>query len=300
MDIRPAQMSQYLPASPGIPAASGSGEEAAETGDAQVPAMEESRMRSGSDLKALMRSDAGVSNVEISHDGVSGRDTGISYKRQGENSSHASAFSLSGLPFLGMFFSPPAGRAAEDLVARMVPGPIGYFDRKTLESAVSLFGIDAVEALARAGVTINILQVDPYAEVQRNHVAEYLPKKKVINLSPDRVSVSTALHEMGHALDDLLEPDESKDKPLLRSEKDPCLQSIYQNYSYRAAQTSCLGRLRHDGFFSDYATHNPQEYLAEGIMFYTRSEHSRRILEKADSALYGYIEQLMKSVPAGS
>jgi hypothetical protein len=220
MDIRPAQMSQHLPASPGISAPSGSSEEVAEKGDALVPAMEESQTaKIGSALKALMQSDTGSPDVEISHDGVSCRDTGISYKKQGEASSHASAFSLSGLPFLGMFFSPPDGRASEDLVTRMAPGPIGYFDRKTLERAVSLFGIDAVEALARAGVTINILQVDPYAEVQRSHVAEYLPKKKVINLSPDRVSVSTALHEMGHALDDLLEPDESKDKPLLRSEK---------------------------------------------------------------------------------
>jgi hypothetical protein len=275
--------------------ASGSGAEASEIRDVLLPAAEESlTSESAGALKALMRT-----NAAASPDVIMELDNGASYERRGEASSQASAFSLSGLPIIGAFFSPPAGKAAEDLVARMVPGPIGYFERKTLESAVSLFGIDAVEALARAGVTINILQVDPYAEVQRNHVAEYLPKKKVINLSPDRVSVSTALHEMGHALDDLLEPDESKDKPLLRSEKDQHLQSLYQNYRDRASQTSWLERLRHDGFFSDYATHSPQEYLAEGIMFYTRSEHSRRILEKADSALYGYIEQLMKSLPAG-
>ena len=47
--------------------------------------------------------------------------------------------------------------------------------------------------------------------------------------------------------------------------------------------------------FSDYATHNVHEYLAEGIMLYTGSERKRNQLQASDPGLHGYLGEFLKS-----
>ncbi|MDQ7821380.1 MAG: hypothetical protein RDV48_01160 [Candidatus Eremiobacteraeota bacterium] len=84
---------------------------------------------------------------------------------------------------------------------------------------------------------------------------------------------------------------------LLKSHRDKALMDMYERYRESAEQAGIWDRLGHNGFFSDYAITNAQEYLADGIMFYTKGERSREILKKADPSLYGYISDLMALRP---
>lgn len=177
----------------------------------------------------------------------------------------------------------PATRL-EQVVDGLATSPLGWMDRRTILKAARGLGLENMEKLAAAGVKIRILN-DFEAPSMR---AEYLPHKKALQLSPGRVSAETMRHELGHALDDIAEAD-AADRSWLKSEKDEKLQGLYEAYKAQVEGSSWWSRHFGSTMFSDYATHNVHEYLAEGIMLHTGSERSQRKLEKSDPGLAAYL-----------
>jgi len=185
-------------------------------------------------------------------------------------------------------FTPTASAPAERLeqvIDGMATSPLGWSDRRTVMKAARGLGLENMEKLAAAGVKIRIL--DDFMEV-RSMRAEYLPHKKTLQLSPGRVSTDTVRHELGHALDDIAEGDEAE-RTWLKSEKDSSLQGLYERYQAQVAGSSWWDRHFGSAMFSDYATHNVHEYLAEGIMLYTGSQRSQRKLSASDPGLFAYL-----------
>jgi len=185
-------------------------------------------------------------------------------------------------------------REIKAILEKMVTENPGFLQMRTLVKAARKFGLKNMEKLESSGVKFDLHPPDPFAEIQRNLVAEYLPRKKTVHIAPGRLSVSTTLHEMGHALDDVLEPDEKPEAPVLLSERDAHLSQLYNSYKSHAEDLSWWERLRGEGFWSDYATTNVHEYLADGIMFFTQSERKKESLHAADPHLYEYIKNIME------
>jgi hypothetical protein len=212
----------------------------------------------------------------------------------GLNMAQSLAPPCSFLSFLSFRSSGEESREIKAVLEKMLPESPGFMSGMTLMKAARKFGFTNLEKLQKGGVKFDLRPADPFAEVRRDLVAEYLPSKKVIHITPGRLNVSTTLHEMGHALDDIIEPDEKPGGPVLHSDRDAHLSELYESYKSHAEDLSWWQRLRGEGFWSDYATTNVHEYLADGIMFFTRSDHSRESLRNADPGLYRYIEDIME------
>lgn len=180
---------------------------------------------------------------------------------------------------------------ANRLLDRMAVAPLGYFERRTLLKAARRLGTEPLQRLCQAGVKIRIPD-DPNAMR-----AAYYPSTKTLSIAPRRLDVSTVLHELGHALDDLAAPDEGE-KPVLRSERDPRLQQLHQSYCQRVDELSWWQKFCSRTMWSDYARTNPQEYLAEGVMDFTRSPHHNQRLLQADPELHAYVQGLLVDVSA--
>ncbi|MCE7873411.1 hypothetical protein DYH09_23970 [bacterium CPR1] len=187
--------------------------------------------------------------------------------------------------------APASDNEANRLLDQMAVAPLGYFERRTLLKAARRLGSDPLRRLCEAGVKIRIPD-DP--EAMR---AAYHPSSKTLSIAPRRLDVSTVLHELGHALDDLAAPDEGE-KPVLRSERDPRLQQLHQSYCRRVDELSWWQKFCSQTMWSDYARTSPQEYLAEGVMDFTRSPHHNQRLLRADPELHAYVQGLLVDVSA--
>lgn len=191
-------------------------------------------------------------------------------------------------------FTPTATEPAtrmEQVVDGMATAPLGWSDRRTILKAARGLGLENMEKLAAAGVKIRIL--DDFMEV-RSLRAEYLPHKKTLQISPGRVSTDTVRHELGHALDDIAEAD-VPERTWLKSETDMRLQGLYEGYKAQVEGASWWQRHFGGKMFSDYATHNVHEYLAEGIMLYTGSERAQQKLQKSDPGLAAYLGEFLNA-----
>jgi hypothetical protein len=145
-----------------------------------------------------------------------------------------------------------------------------------------------VARLQQAGVRLRVIPPFEPGEMR----TEYLPGSKRLEVGSRRLSLDTLLHELGHALDDLAAPDEPG-AAVLRSQRDEGLQKLYADYCQRVGGLSWWQRHLGHQMWSDYATTSVQEYLAEGIMHFSRSQASRRRLERSDPELCRYLEEFL-------
>lgn len=187
--------------------------------------------------------------------------------------------------------SSPQDDEANRLLDRMMADKLGYFERRTMLKAARRLGNPTLRRLCEGGVKIKILH-DPGAMK-----AAYYPGSKTLQIAARRLDASTVLHELGHAIDDLAAPDVDG-KPVLRSEVDPKVAGMHKAYCERVEALSWWQRWTSSTEWSDYARTTPQEYLAEGVMDFTRSPHHNEKLRQADPELHGYVRGLLVDVSA--
>ncbi|MBI3927312.1 MAG: hypothetical protein HY319_17375 [Armatimonadetes bacterium] len=173
----------------------------------------------------------------------------------------------------------------EPLLDTLCSEPAGYFEKRALRKAALKLGPENVRKLVDGGVHIHLIEPGEGGPSLR---AEYLPRRKLLAVGTQRFTVDNLLHEMGHALDDLAEPDGAE--PVLKSERDQKLGALYEDYRSRVEALPWWKRLFRLDMWSDYATSNVHEYLAEGVMYYTRSERSQERLRREDQGLCSYVE----------
>ena len=187
--------------------------------------------------------------------------------------------------------SSPQDDEANRLLDKMMAEPLGYFERRTMLKAARRLGNAPLKKLCDAGVKIRILH-EPEAMQ-----AAYYPGSKTLRIAARRLETSTVLHELGDALDDLAAPDVDG-KPVLRSEVDPRVSQMHKAYCERVEALAWWQKFSHKTQWSDYARTTPKEYLAEGVMDYTRSPHHNERLRKADPELHAYVQGLLLDVSA--
>lgn len=185
----------------------------------------------------------------------------------------------------------PQDDEANRLLDQMMAEPLGYFERRTMLKAARRLGNPTLRKLCQGGVKIKILR-DP--EALR---AAYYPGSKTLHIAARRLDASTVLHELGHAIDDLAAPDVGG-KPVLRSEVDTRVAGMHKAYCERVEDLSWWQKWTSGTRWSDYARTTPQEYLAEGVMDFTRSPRHNEKLRQADPELHAYVQGLLLDVSA--
>lgn len=179
----------------------------------------------------------------------------------------------------------------QKFMQRQVKTDLPGGDRRRLEKALTTLGEENVGRLLDEKVTLS--QPNEYVTEVASRRAAYTPGNKNLNIAASRFDRPTVLHEFGHALDDAAEPDRDG-QPVLKSEVDPKLQGLYQEYLGRCQETGWWDKLWGRTQWSEYATTNPQEYLAEGVRLFTTSDRSHRQLSKNDPALEAYLAEFLK------
>lgn len=181
---------------------------------------------------------------------------------------------------------------------RRLPGPTlqGRFSTRekiAVDKALEALGSANIDRLVEGGVTLKLR--DAYETESTSYTAMYLPNSKTLVMSSSRMDKETLIHEFAHALDDLAAPDPDGEA-VLRSELDEDLQQLHQDYKERVESLPWYNRFFNfgGGLWSDYATTNPQEYLAEGVRLYASSESGRRQLERDDPKLAEYVETFLR------
>jgi len=127
--------------------------------------------------------------------------------------------------------------------------------------------------------------------------AYYTPDGKAIAVRADQIYKGTFIHEVAHAVDDMLEADVTKTHKnpyyeykdyIYRSEKDPALGKLFDEYKARSNDPK-----QKDKVWSTYALNNRAEYVAEGITSYLENQATRDELKAADPKMYTYVENLL-------
>lgn len=178
----------------------------------------------------------------------------------------------------------------DTFMSTRVTGRLGGSDKRVLRQALESIGEDNVARCLSDGVTLS--QPDDFTREVPSRVAAYLPGDRKLTIASSRFDAGTVIHEFGHTIDDSLEPD-LDGKPVLRSQVDPELGKLYNNYLERCQNRSWTDRLWGSTQWSEYATTNVQEYLAEGVRLFATSSRSHQKLAKSDPALSNYIKQVL-------
>lgn len=175
----------------------------------------------------------------------------------------------------------------------MLRGNFSKREKRVLDKALDALGEENVDRLADGGITIKLR--DPFESEAATYTAMYVPNKKLMVMSSTRMDKETLVHEFGHALDDLAAPDPAEGNAVLKSELDQELQQLHQEYKERVDALPWYNKLfeRGGGLWSDYATTNPQEYLAEGVRLYASSERGKEKLLRDDPKLAHYVENFL-------
>ena len=187
-------------------------------------------------------------------------------------------------------YSPPAALAEkrlEQCLGQMLEGQLSGGEKRVVRRAFEALGEENVDKLVEGGIKLKM--PDPYATDGVSYQAAYFPSKKTLMLASSRFDKDTLVHEFGHALDDLAEPD-VKGKAVLRSEVDSQVKELHQSYCERVSQASWWDKLLGHVQWSDYATTNPQEYLAEGVRKFAGSQRAHDQLAHQDPKLTSYLE----------
>lgn len=175
----------------------------------------------------------------------------------------------------------------------MLRGNFSNREKRVLEKALDALGEENVDRLVDGGITIKLR--GPFESEAATYTAMYVPDKKMMVMSSTRMDKETLIHEFGHALDDLAAPDPIGGKAVLKSELDQQLQQLHHEYKERVESLPWYNKLleRGGGLWSDYATTNPQEYLAEGVRLYASSERGKEKLLRDDPKLAHYVEAFL-------
>ncbi len=174
----------------------------------------------------------------------------------------------------------------------MLRGNFSAREKRVLDKAFDALGEENVDRLVDGGITVKLR--DAYETDGTSYSAMYLPTKKMMVMSSTRMDKETLVHEFGHALDDLAAPD-LDGRAVLKSEIDPEIQQLHQEYKERVDGLPWYNKLfnKGGGLWSDYATTNPHEYLAEGVRVYAGSERGKEKLLRDDPKLARYVEEFL-------
>ncbi len=175
----------------------------------------------------------------------------------------------------------------------MLRGNFNSREKRVLDKAFDALGEENVDRLVDGGITIKLR--DAFESETTSYTAMYVPNKKMMVMSSTRMDKETLVHEFGHALDDLAAPDPEEGNAVLKSEQDSELQQLHQEYKERVDALPWYNKLfeRGGGLWSEYATTNPQEYLAEGVRLYASSERGKEKLLRDDPKLANYVESFL-------
>jgi hypothetical protein len=198
-------------------------------------------------------------------------------------------------------FEAQADRMGQNMGPNGEPRRLTEEQRYQLGADLSRFDPGTLKNLEENGVKIKIWDHENpppngypggRAEWKKNSGGYYVYNDKSINLKQSNFrnggnirSTDITHHEMGHAVDDLLAPD-TANGPQLKTDQDPYLQGIYQDYKARAEADKSQE-------WSAYGTTNPQEYFAEGVSEYLGGDKAKQTLMEKDPKLYAYVEQKM-------
>ena len=174
----------------------------------------------------------------------------------------------------------------------MLRGNFSAREKRVLGRALDALGEETIDRLVDGGITVKLRGA--FESEAATYTAMYVPDKKMMVMSSSRMDKETLVHEFGHALDDLAAPDVDG-KAMLKSHQDTELAQLHQEYKERVDALPWYNKLFEcgGGLWSDYATTNPQEYLAEGVRLYASSERSKEKLLRDDPKLAQYVEEFL-------
>jgi hypothetical protein len=135
---------------------------------------------------------------------------------------------------------------------------------------------------------------------QGSHKSFYYSKDHVIMFSdrPLTLNKGNYIHELTHALDDIMVPDNSLDKTDCISD-DPELEKLYENYKKRTS--SPLVNIQLDEMkpysgktWEHKAKEHKREYLAYATQYYLSDPLSKRKLAKNDPEMFQYVTEFLE------
>ncbi len=175
----------------------------------------------------------------------------------------------------------------------MLRGNFSSREKRVLDKALDALGEENVDRLVDGGITIKLR--DAFESDAQSYTAMYLPNKKMMVMSSTRMDKETLVHEFAHALDDLAAPDPAEGNAALKSEGDSEIQLLHQEYKERVDALPWYNKLFEcgGGLWSEYATTNPQEYLAEGVRLFASSERGKEKLLRDDPKLAQYVDSFL-------
>jgi hypothetical protein len=198
-------------------------------------------------------------------------------------------------------FDAIADRMGQNMGPNGEPRRLTDEQRYQLGADLSRFDPATLQNLDQNGVKIKIYDHENpppggypggRAEWKKNSGGYYVYNDKSIVLKQSNFrnggnirSTDITHHELGHAVDDLLAPDNAQG-PQLATDQDPYLQNIYQQYKTRAEADKSQE-------WSAYGTTSPQEYFAEGVSEYLGGDKAKQMLKEKDPQLFAYVDQKM-------